>query len=112
MTDAARTARIAQLNDLARSAMGVAGRVYMTPGVAALPPAMQSRIRERVETFDAFTRGDDPYDERDFGVFEHDDVRIIWKIDYYDRALEWHSQDPSDPAQTVRVLTIMRAEEY
>ncbi|MGO9419614.1 DUF3768 domain-containing protein [Roseiarcus sp.] len=31
---------------------------------------------------------------------------------YYDRATEFGSPDPADPAVTTRVLTIMRADEY
>jgi hypothetical protein len=105
-------ARIAALNDLARTAMGVASRVYQTPGIAALPPRVQSRIRERVETFSAFTPDNDPHGERDFGAFEEAGERVVWKIDYYDTALEHGSEDPSDPRMTARVLTIMLASEY
>lgn len=105
-------ARIAELNDLARTAMGIAGRVCQTPGITGLPAATQSRIRELVETFNAFTPGNDPYGERDFGAFDHDGHSIFWKIDYYNRALDGGSEDPSDPGQTVRVLTIMLAAEY
>jgi hypothetical protein len=104
--------RIAELNDLARTAMGVAGKVMMTSGVAALGPEAASRIREKVELFDAFTPDNNPHQERDFGAFEHEGNRIFWKIDYYDKALEYGSEHPEDPGQTTRVLTIMLAEEY
>ena len=72
----------------------------------------QSSIREKVEMFDAFTPESDPHGERDFGSFEHAGERIVWKIDYYDRALKYGSEDPSDPSKTTRVLTIMLASEY
>ena len=95
MTDEERRAKIAALNDLARTAMGVASRVMMTDGVRALPPEDQSRIREKVETFDAFTPDNDPYGERDFGNFEHAGETVFWKIDYYAPSLEAGSEDPS-----------------
>jgi hypothetical protein len=104
--------RIAQLNDLARTAMGVASRAVMTSGIAALPSADQSAIRERIETFNDFNENNNPHGERDYGSFEHNGQKIMWKIDYYDKACEYGSEDPSDPAQTTRVLTIMLAEEY
>jgi len=109
---AARTLKIAALNDLCRTAMGIAGRLVQTSGINALPAADQSAIREKVETFDAFTLDNDPHGERDFGAFEHYRERIFWKIDYYDRTLSMGSEDPTDPKQTVRVLTIMLASEY
>ena len=109
-----RTARIAELNDLCRTAMGVAGRLVQTAGISALPVSVQSAIRERVETFDDFSEDNNPYGERDFGSFSIDGVRekIFWKIDYYTPDLNGGSRDPSDPQQTLRVLTIMRASEY
>lgn len=106
------TAKIARLNDLCRTAMGITGRLVQTEGICALPLATQSAIRERVETFDAFTPDNDPYGERDFGAFEIDGISIFWKIDYYNRDLTGGSDDPSDPKQTTRVLTIMLASEY
>ena len=103
---------IARLNDLCRSAMGIAGKLIQTEGVSALPAADQSAIREKVETFKDFSEGNDPYGERDFGAFEHNGQRIFWKIDYYARDLMHGSENPADPQQTVRVLTIMLAHEY
>jgi hypothetical protein len=110
MTDTKK--RIAELNDLARTAMGVCSRVMQTAGINALPDADQSRIREKVELFKTFNAANDPHGERDFGSFEHNGVKVLWKIDYYDKAMEFGSEHPEDPAQTTRVLTIMRQEEY
>ena len=108
----ARSDRIAALNDLCRKAMGVAGRLVQTSGISALPPEDQSAIREKVETFDAFHIDNDPFREHDYGSFEHAGRKVLWKIDYYDAAMEFGSQDPADPQLTTRVLTIMLAEEY
>jgi hypothetical protein len=106
------TKTFAELNDLCRTAMGVAGKLFQTEGISALPLADQSAIREKVETFCDFTPDNDPHGERDFGAFEHNGNRIFWKIDYYAPDMEHGSEDPSDPSQTVRVLTIMLASEY
>jgi hypothetical protein len=65
--------RIAELNDLCRKAMGVGGKLVQTPGICALMPKAQSAIPEKVECFDAFTEDNNPYGERDFGSFHHDD---------------------------------------
>lgn len=89
-----RTKVIAALNDLARTAMGVACRLVQTPGISTLPLKDQSAIREKVELFADFTPDNDPHGERDFGAFEHAGERIFWKIDYYDRTLTAGSEDP------------------
>ncbi len=120
-----RAERIARLNDLARRAMGIACVVVATEGIRALPEADQSRLRELVETFDAFTPDNDPYGERDFGAnYQRVDgvwsasrpvdvaVTAFWKIDAYARDLRFGSEDPADPAVTRRVLTIMLGSEY
>lgn len=104
--------RIRELNDLARTAMGVAGKLVQTAGISALDPMEQSAIREKVEKFNRFEPGNDPYGEHDFGSFEHGEWKIFWKIDYYDKTLTYGSEHPEDPSQTTRVLTIMLAEEY
>lgn len=121
-------ARIARLNDLARRAMGVACTVVATAGFRSLSDADQSCVRELIETFDAFTEDNDPHGERDFGciyqlgdgrwtterprVREDERERVFWKLDYYDRDLQFASEDAASPAVTRRVLTIMLADEY
>lgn len=109
---ASKIRKIAALNDLCRKAMGVAGRLVQTSGICTLPFQDQSAIREKVETFNAFTPDNDPHGEHDFGAFEHNGERIFWKIDYYDITLTQGSDDPTDPSKTIRVLTIMLASEY
>jgi hypothetical protein len=112
--DLENTARIAELNDLCRTAMGVAGRLVQTAGISALPPQIQSAIREKIERFSDFSPDNDPHGERDFGAFNIHGVpeKIFWKIDYYAPDLMHGSENPSDPRQTVRVLTIMLSSEY
>ena len=122
------TARIARLNDLARRAMGVACTAVATVGFRSLTEADQSRVRELIETFDAFDEDSDPHGERDFGtiyqlgdgrwtterprVRDDERERVFWKFDYYDCDLRFGSEDAANPAITRRVLTIMLADEY
>jgi major membrane immunogen (membrane-anchored lipoprotein) len=111
-TPSKRSEKIARLNDRARAAMGLACRLVQTAGISALPSRDQSKIREKVETFNAFTPDDDPYGEHDFGAFDHRGEKIFWKIDYYNKDLRFGSEDPADASKTTRVLTIMLAKEY
>lgn len=104
--------KIRELNDLCRTAMGVAGKCFVTHGIDALSPEDQSAIREKVEKFNDFNPDNDPHREHDFGAFEHNGQKIFWKINYYDKAMEFGSEDPADPSKTTRVLTIMLASEY
>ncbi len=111
------SARIAELNDRLRKGDTSLGSLTMTPGIAGFDQLDQFEIIERLQSFDSFPEGDDPYGEHDFGAFDSRGVRIFWKIDYYDRASyctgdECGSDDPSDPAKTYRVLTVMLADEY
>lgn len=84
----------------------------ITDGVAALPPEMQQAVFAAVKTFEAFDCPNDPYGEHDFGSVAISGTAVFWKIDAYDREMQFGSEDPSDPAQTTRVLTIMLAQEY
>lgn len=102
---------IRQLNDEARMFL-TDGTIFITSGVAALPIDDQAAILERVRTFEQFTSANDPYGEHDFGSFDHGGHQIFWKIDCYDREMEYGSPDPTDPRVTKRVLTIMLASEY
>ena len=102
---------ISQLNDNLRRDW-VGGRVAWTAGIEQLGIDTIINLFEAINEFDAFTPDNDPYGEHDFGAVEIAGQRIFWKIDYYDTALEYGSPDPSDPAVTTRVLTVMLASEY
>jgi hypothetical protein len=103
--------QIRTLNDAFRRSF-VRGKVMMTAGIVALRAVTKAKLLDEVRTFDAFTADNDPHGEHDFGSFEIDGHKIFWKIDYYDSAMEFGSEDPADPSKTTRVLTIMLASEY
>jgi hypothetical protein len=106
-----RNARIRQLNDAFRRTFS-GGRVTLTSGVDALPVLMKARALQLVRVFDYFNEDNDPHGEHDFGSFELANFTFFWKIDYYDRACQFGSEDPANPVKTTRVLTIMLAREY
>ena len=83
-----------------------------TREIIAKPLLEQMAILKAVQAFDKFSPDNDPHGEHDFGVIAHEGERVFFKIDYYDKNLEGGSEDPADPAQTTRVLTIMLAHEY
>lgn len=113
------TARIRELNDRTRQQFmmpvfddSVPCRLFMTRGITELGPEAQICIAAKVRDFNDFTKDNDPYGEHDFGAFTYEGKKIFWKIDYYAPDLEHGSEDPADPQQTVRVLTVMLATKY
>ena len=106
-----RTQQIRALNDELRQNFGC-GIAVMTPGIAALGQEAVERIVKTIAVFDDFCHANDPHEEHDFGSFEADGHTVYFKIDYFDRDLKYHSPDPTDPAVTMRVITVMLAEEY
>ena len=103
--------RVRALNDLARGSMSGC-RVVITRGVAALAAQQVRDILQAVRVFDQFNASNDPYGEHDFGAITVNGENIFWRFDYYDLDLAMRSPDPADPAVTLRVLTVMLAEEY
>jgi hypothetical protein len=102
--------RIRELNDNFRRTF-VGGAVIVTAGVEAMPDEQRRSLLAKVRAFDAFTEDNDPHGEHDFGAIDEGGIRYFWKIDYFDRATEFGSPDPADPAVTTRVLTILRADD-
>lgn len=104
-------ARIRELNDAFRKTF-IGGRVYLTQGVNALPDGARSAVIRKVRDFADFTPDNDPHGEHDFGSLEIAGSKFFWKIDYYAPDMDGGSENPSNPAMTTRILTIMFAEEY
>lgn len=107
-------APIRELNDRFRQNMDFSlGRWVMTRGVNDKGALFTQRACRAVRTFSDFNKGNDPHGEHDLGRLEVDGETILWKIDYYaDQRLQHGSEDPSDPAKSYRVLTVMLSEEY
>jgi hypothetical protein len=103
--------RIATLNDQLRR-HHVGGKALITAGIQALGVEVVTDIRAAIAAFADFTPDNDPYGEHDCAVMTVAERRVIWKIDYYDRQMTYASPDPADPAVTIRVMTIMLADEW
>jgi hypothetical protein len=71
-------------------------------------PGLLAALRD----YHSFDADNDPHGERDFGDLDHLGAELLWKVDYYDKQLTFASPDPADEAVTIRVLTVMLAEEY
>lgn len=97
---------IAKLNDKFR---GMCLDVFYTSGVRDGINDLIGLSR-KIEGFNKFTEDNDPYGEHDFGSLRFEGKKIFWKIDYYDKNLEFWC-DPLSP-ECRRVLTVMLAEEY
>jgi hypothetical protein len=105
------TSRICDLNDAFRTTLA-GGQCVTTPGLCELGDAFVADAIAAARAFSDFTPDNDPDGEHDFGAFRIGEQRLVWKIDYYDSTMRFGSRDPSDPAQTKRVLTVMLADEY
>ena len=117
------SAAIRALNDKLRHTL-TGGKVMITAGIQAMSLEDQAKVLAAVRAFDAFTDENDPWGEHAMGALDVENDgpgfgatthRIFFKHDYYDPTLSFLSDDPADPADpstTVRVLTIMLADEY
>ncbi len=106
-----KTEIIKHLNDSFRRSLS-GGQVIITSELKKLGKENIYLILKKVQSFSNFTEGNDPYQEHDFGSISFQEKKIFWKIDYYDKNLEFGSENPADPEVTTRVLTVMLAEEY
>jgi hypothetical protein len=99
------------LNDQFRQTF-LGGTIVSTQGVQALNDTALDQLIPAIQIFDNFNANNDPYGEHDFGEVTITGIRVWFKIDAYDIDLKYGSPDPTDPAVTKRVMTIMLPEEY
>ena len=98
-------AEVAKLNDhFRKSGMGI----VVTQGVQVLENL--HTLIDEIRRYSEFNEDNDPYGEHDFGTVHWYGEKVFWKIDYYDRSMQYGS-DPLD-SECKRVLTIMLASEY
>ena len=97
-------AKIIALNDQLRSTFK-GGRVQMTCGVYELDERLRGRALSALARFDTF----DVASEHESGVFIFAGYAFEWRIEYRDKDGSGVSPDPSDPEQTLRVLTLYAA---
>jgi hypothetical protein len=106
-----KVARVRELNDALRI-RGIGGQIVLTAGVVALGEVAVASIFRALKTFDQFDEDNDPYGEHDFAALRVGDIRVVYKIDYYNLTMDGLSPAPSDPALTIRVMTVLLPEEY
>lgn len=89
-------------------------RILATTGIRALGPDAVQELLHKVLSFkeEDFRESFEPWGDRDFLSLEHHGQKIYGKIDTFDPSLEFMSPDPADDLVTIRVLTIMLADEY
>jgi hypothetical protein len=118
-SDTSEAEKCARLNDDCRWMRGDHNnfRHVVTRGVSHLISAnnlrdqilRRAQLAAAVRSYD-FKSGDG--EERDFGCFMFLGEKLFFKIDAYDRNVEYGSPDPTDASVTIRVMTIMLASEY
>lgn len=121
-----RRAVIAEQNDLVRAALAdpdafrksktqdLKFKFVWTAGVdeALMQAGKAKEMAQAIAAFDTFEADNDPHQERDFAALEIEGTKVFFKFDYYNLTLDGGSEDPADPAQTMRVLTVMLPSEY
>jgi hypothetical protein len=103
--------RIRELNDAFRQTFA-GGKMVMTASVAALPQMVKASALVKLAEFNDFAPENNPHGEHDFLSFEHCSRKFLWKCDYYNKEMDGGSEDPADPDKTIRVGTLMFAEDY
>ena len=106
-----RADQIRALNDRFRRSF-CGGAIVVTAAFEALSIELKAEALQRVRTFDDFNTDNDPHHEHDMAFFEVMGTRFYFKHDYYSLDMRHGSDNPADPGQTRRMLTIGLASDY
>ncbi len=98
-------AEIRRLNDEFRTTFR-GGEIVLTASVAELPDMVKATVLQMVAEFKDFNEENDPFEEHDYGSFDHCNREFFFKIDYWFPDINIRSEDPADPTVTKRVLTV------
>lgn len=96
-----RRAKIIALNDQLRTTFK-GGRVQMTPSAYDLDDRLRGRALSILARYNSFH----PDSDHDWGMFIFAGFAFEWRIEYRSVDGSRDSPDPSDPGQTLRVLTL------
>ncbi len=106
-----RAEAIARLNDQLRKT-GIGGTVMITHGVQRITGFDAVALAAALANYDEFDSDNDPHGERDFFDLTLFGSDLLVKIDYYDKTLEFGSEDPANSEITHRVLTVLLSSEW
>lgn len=105
--------QVAKQNDLMRNTMiqCKSFKVVMTQGVAESDQREAIITAVRQYEFTKNDLGNNPYGENDFASFVVAGQKYYFKFDYYAPSMDYGADVYNDD-EVVRVLTIMRSDEY
>ncbi|MDE2442074.1 MAG: DUF3768 domain-containing protein [Betaproteobacteria bacterium] len=103
-----RAATIAHLNDQLRKT-GEGGTIMITQNLRRVTGFDAQVLARALATYEGFDADNDPHGEHDFGDLMLWGYDLLFKVDYFDKASEFGSDDPANPDLTHRVLTVMLA---
>lgn len=110
-TEVPRAEQIARLNDQLRKT-GTGGTIMITQGVRRITGFDAMVLAAALANYADFDTDNDPHGERDFGDLTLWGHNLLFKVDYFEKTLEFGSDDAADPNVTSRVLTIMLASDW
>lgn len=110
-TEVPRAETIARLNDQLRKT-GAGGTVMVTQNVRNITGFDPAALAATLATYQDFDPHGDPHGERDFGTMTLWGYDLIWKVDYYDKGVNYGSDDPANPEITHRVLNVLLATDW